>query len=152
MHVCIPSTHLFVNVREMLHGYCVDILVSPHPLLVIDQPVLEQPQSLVGPDPHQTLDGEALQRLEGLIDALDPASHFSRAVDVVRLHLLGESLLGGEGEREGRREGRREGEREGRREGEREGREGGQEGGRYWEEEGKGEVEENTMERERELK
>ena len=106
MHVCIPSTHLFVNVREMLHGYCVDILVSPHPLLVVDQPVLEQPQSLVGPDPHQTLDGEALQRLEGLVDALDPASHFSRAVDVVRLHLLGESLLGGEG-REGGQEGGR---------------------------------------------
>ena len=47
----------------------------------------------MGPDSHQTLDGERLNGLEGLVDALDPASHLSRGVDVVGLHLLRETLL-----------------------------------------------------------
>ena len=89
------NKYLLVNVGEMLHGHCVDILISPQPLLVIDEPVLEQPKCLVRPHPHQTLDGQRLQWLEGLVDALHPARHLTWTVDVVRLHLLSETFLGG---------------------------------------------------------
>ena len=87
------NKHLSVNVGEMLHGHCVDILIGPQPLFVIDEPVLEQPERLVRPHPHQTLDGQRLQGLEGLVDALHPARHLTWTVDVVRLHLLSETFL-----------------------------------------------------------
>ena len=106
------------------------------------QPVLEQSQSFVRPDPHQTLNRQGLQWLQGLIDSPHPAGHFPRTVDVMRLHVLCESVLkGGKGvEGEGKEEGGREG---GRGEGggggeERRGGEGGREGGEGGE--GRGEM------------
>ena len=81
----------------MFHGHGVDILVSPHPLLVVHQPVLEQAQALVGPDPYQRLHREGLVGLQGLVDASYPAGHLTGTVDVVRLHVLSESVLGGGG-------------------------------------------------------
>ena len=81
------------------------------------------------PHSHQALHGEGLQRLEGLVDTPDPAGHLTGTVDVVGLHVLGETILwrggGGGGEGEGR--GEREGGRGERGEG---GREGGRGGGR----------------------
>ena len=88
-------TNLFVDVREVFHCDHIDVLVSPHPLLVVYQSVLKQSQSFVGPHPDQTLDGQCLYWFEGLVDPLDPAGHLSRGVDVVRLHLLCEPLLYG---------------------------------------------------------
>lgn len=62
-------------------------------------PVLEEAQSLVGPDADEPLHRESLQGPQGLEDAPHPASHLSRGVDVVGLGVLGEALLG-----EGRKE------------------------------------------------
>ena len=87
------NTNLLVDIREMLHGHQIDVFIGPQPLLVINEPVLKQAQSLVCPHPHQSLDGQALQWLESFIDALDPAGHLTRTVDVVRLHLLSETVL-----------------------------------------------------------
>ena len=56
-------------------------------------PVLEEAQSLVGPDPHEAFDRECLERPQSLADASHPACHLTRTVDVVGLHLLGELLL-----------------------------------------------------------
>lgn len=56
-------------------------------------PVLEETQSLMGPDADETLHIQRLQGPQSLTDSAHPARHFTRAVHVVRLHVLGESLL-----------------------------------------------------------
>lgn len=47
----------------------------------------------MGPEADEALDGERLQRPDGLDDAAHPARHLARRVDVVRLHVLRETLL-----------------------------------------------------------
>ena len=91
-YVC-SSPYLLLDIGEVFHGHSVDVLVSPHPLLVVHQPVLEQAQALVGPDPYQRLHREGLVWLQGLVDASYPARHLTGTVDVVRLHVLSESVL-----------------------------------------------------------
>lgn len=67
----------------------------------VPPPVLEEAQSLVGPDADEPLHRESLQGPQGLEDAPHPAGHLSGGVDVVGLGVLGEALLG-EAERYGR--------------------------------------------------
>ena len=47
----------------------------------------------MNPDSDKSLNGEGLQRFEGLVDSPHPASHLTRTVDVVGLHVLSESIL-----------------------------------------------------------
>ena len=56
-------------------------------------PVLEEPESLMRPDPDQSLHGKCFQRSQGFTDSSDPASHLTRTVYVVGLHVLGKPFL-----------------------------------------------------------
>lgn len=56
-------------------------------------PVLEETECLVGPDSDQALHREGLQGPQGLEDPPYPPSHLSGGVDVMRLGVLGKTLL-----------------------------------------------------------
>ena len=59
----------------------------------LHRPVLEETQSLMGPDPDKSIKVKCLHRSDGFTDASHPASHLTRTVYVVWLHVLGEALL-----------------------------------------------------------
>ena len=84
---------LAVDVGEVFQSYAVDVLVGPLALGVFNETILEEAQGFVRPEPHQSFDRQRLQRSDGLADTAHPACHFTRRVDVVRLHVLRESFL-----------------------------------------------------------
>jgi len=59
----------------------------------MNKSVVEQPESLVDEESDKPFNGERFQRANGLANAANPSSHFSRRVDVVRLHVQRELLL-----------------------------------------------------------
>ena len=81
---------------------------------------MEEPECLVGPDSDESFNRETLKGFQTFVDPTDPASHFTRTVYVMRLHihckpsLMEERGRGRErgresrGEREGGRERRKE--------------------------------------------
>ena len=58
-------------------------------------PVLEESESFMGPDANQPLHRKSFKWPKGLEDTPHPSGHLSGRVDVVRLGVLGESLLKG---------------------------------------------------------
>lgn len=75
-----------------------ELLIRQH-LRNLDSPVLEETESFVGPDADEPLHRQSFKRPQGLEDAPHPAGHLSGGVDVVRLGVLGESLLLGKKKR-----------------------------------------------------
>jgi hypothetical protein len=71
----------------------VDVLRGPLALLVVDKTIREQTQTLVGPNANKHFGLAELQLVESRAHTLDPASHLTGTVDVMRLHLGGEVLL-----------------------------------------------------------
>ena len=53
-------TYLCINTREVLQSHIIDILISPQSLFIMDQSVLEQPESLMGPYSDQPINGQCL--------------------------------------------------------------------------------------------
>ncbi len=47
----------------------------------------------MGPDPDEALHREGLVGTQGLVDPPDPEGHLPRAIDVVGVHVLRESVL-----------------------------------------------------------
>ena len=89
-----PSKCLLpVDVGEVPASHRVDIRVGPHALFLLHQTILEQAESLVGPESDKTLHVESLQGPDGLADTPHPPSHFSGAVNIVGLHVLSEPVL-----------------------------------------------------------
>ena len=111
----------------------INILFSSYPLLLkiqttitwqshdynhIHSPVLEELECLVGPDSDESFNWETLEGFQTFVDPTDPASHFTRTVYVMRLHIHCKPYLmkergerGGEGKRQRnkrRKKGRRE--------------------------------------------
>ena len=78
----------------MLESDIINVVVGPLPLLVIDESVLEESESLMSPKPDQPLHVEGLQGSDGLADAPHPPGHLPGGVDVVGLHVLGKPILG----------------------------------------------------------
>lgn len=75
-----------------------DVTVSSFeakPLCTQHSPVLEEAESLMGPDADEPLNRESLKWPKGLEDAPHPAGHLSGRVDVMGLCVLGETLLRG---------------------------------------------------------
>jgi hypothetical protein len=77
---------------EVALGDGVDGCVAPLSLAVVHQPVVEQPQPLVGPQPQQLVRCRRLvQRRDGLEQGPDPAAQLARGVDVLRRHVRREA-------------------------------------------------------------
>ena len=56
-------------------------------------PVVEESQSLMGPDSDKSFHWQRFQWSQCLAYTSHPPGHLTRTVDVVRLHVLGEVLL-----------------------------------------------------------
>jgi len=68
-------------------------LSLPSSFVLMNESIVEEPESFVDVEPDQAFDGEAFEGPDGFADAAHPSSHLTRRVDVVRLHVQGELLL-----------------------------------------------------------
>lgn len=60
----------------------------------MNKSIVEEPKSFVDVESNESFDGEAFKWPDGFTDSSHPSRHLSRRVDVVRLHVQGELLLG----------------------------------------------------------
>jgi hypothetical protein len=76
---------------EVALCHLVDQFLAPLLLVLQDQPVLEEPQCLMSPQPDQIVN--AVDGLDGLVDGVLPTGELSRRVDIVRLDVCSEVPL-----------------------------------------------------------
>ena len=75
-------------VGKMLQSDTADSVVGPLSLVLGDETILEEAQSLVSPDADKTFHGQGFKGSNGLVDTTHPPSQLTRTVDIVRLDLV----------------------------------------------------------------
>ena len=60
----------------------------------MDKTIVEKPERFVNEETNESFNGQRLEWPNGLTDAPHPTGHLTRRIDIVRLHVEGEFLLG----------------------------------------------------------
>lgn len=71
-----------------------EVVCLPNSLILVNKTVVEETKCFVDEETNKTFNGQRLEWPNSLTDAPHPTGHFTRRVDVMRLHVQCEFLLG----------------------------------------------------------